>query len=174
MCATRLVPGRCLSAPVGSVPVSIITDHCNSCRHMRCRKWFPRFGFTGQLRRTKCEIDVETPDSILVNTNLRALINKHTFSMLPTECQQKLLTMLPEVDQQVAKHKRTLRCRTYSMILWIMNIWLLLMILHRLVWMVHWRWPALPWTMSSSHQQHNLGRRGCQRVSCCPQWFKSS
>uniref|UniRef100_A0A4W5LBR5 DEUBAD domain-containing protein n=1 Tax=Hucho hucho TaxID=62062 RepID=A0A4W5LBR5_9TELE len=55
----------------------------------------------GQLKRTKCaEIDVETPDSILVNTNLRALINKHTFSVLPTECQQKLLTLLPEVDQQ--------------------------------------------------------------------------
>ncbi|XP_020343245.1 putative Polycomb group protein ASXL2 isoform X1 [Oncorhynchus kisutch] len=54
-----------------------------------------------QLKRTKCaEIDVETPDSILVNTNLRALINKHTFSVLPTECQQKLLTLLPEVDQQ--------------------------------------------------------------------------
>ncbi|XP_027529565.1 putative Polycomb group protein ASXL2, partial [Neopelma chrysocephalum] len=37
-----------------------------------------------QLKRAKCaEIDVETPDSILVNTNLRALINKHTFSLLP-------------------------------------------------------------------------------------------
>ncbi|KAG1972386.1 putative Polycomb group protein ASXL2 isoform X2 [Pimephales promelas] len=55
-----------------------------------------------QLRRTKCEIDVETPDSILVNTNLRALINKHTFSLLPTECQQKLLKMLPDVDQQAS------------------------------------------------------------------------
>ncbi|XP_031451872.1 putative Polycomb group protein ASXL2 isoform X3 [Phasianus colchicus] len=56
----------------------------------------------GQLKRTKCaEIDVETPDSILVNTNLRALINKHTFSVLPTECQQRLLLLLPEVDRQV-------------------------------------------------------------------------
>ncbi|NXJ71870.1 ASX protein, partial [Rostratula benghalensis] len=55
-----------------------------------------------QLKRTKCaEIDVETPDSILVNTNLRALINKHTFSVLPTECQQRLLLLLPEVDRQV-------------------------------------------------------------------------
>ncbi|XP_035754956.1 putative Polycomb group protein ASXL2 isoform X2 [Egretta garzetta] len=57
---------------------------------------------SGQLKRTKCaEIDVETPDSILVNTNLRALINKHTFSVLPTECQQRLLLLLPEVDRQV-------------------------------------------------------------------------
>ncbi|XP_062824886.1 putative Polycomb group protein ASXL2 isoform X2 [Anolis carolinensis] len=55
-----------------------------------------------QLKRTKCaEIDVETPDSILVNTNLRALINKHTFSLLPADCQQRLLLLLPEVDRQV-------------------------------------------------------------------------
>ncbi|XP_069829304.1 putative Polycomb group protein ASXL2 isoform X2 [Dendropsophus ebraccatus] len=51
------------------------------------------------LKRTKgAEIDVETPDSILVNTNLRALINKHTFSLLPGDCQQCLLRLLPEVD----------------------------------------------------------------------------
>ncbi|KAM6960668.1 putative Polycomb group protein ASXL2 [Aplochiton taeniatus] len=55
-----------------------------------------------QLRRTKCEIDVETPDSILVNTNLRALFNKHTFSLLPAECQQRLFKLLPEVDQQAS------------------------------------------------------------------------
>ncbi|NXG03785.1 ASX protein, partial [Sakesphorus luctuosus] len=55
-----------------------------------------------QLKRARCaEIDVETPDSILVNTNLRALINKHTFSVLPSECQQRLLLLLPEVDRQV-------------------------------------------------------------------------
>ncbi|KAJ3612732.1 hypothetical protein NHX12_018990 [Muraenolepis orangiensis] len=53
-----------------------------------------------QLKRTKCEIDVETPDSILVNTNLRAIINKHTFSVLPPDCQQRLLRLLPELDQQ--------------------------------------------------------------------------
>ncbi|XP_048372262.1 putative Polycomb group protein ASXL2 isoform X2 [Sphaerodactylus townsendi] len=55
-----------------------------------------------QLKRTKCaEIDVETPDSILVNTNLRALINKLTFSLLPADCQQRLLLLLPEVDRPV-------------------------------------------------------------------------
>ncbi|XP_072000085.1 putative Polycomb group protein ASXL2 isoform X2 [Engystomops pustulosus] len=52
------------------------------------------------LKRTKgAEIDVETPDSILVNTNLRALINKHTFSLLPGDGQQRLLRLLPEVDR---------------------------------------------------------------------------
>lgn len=59
------------------------------------------FCITGQLKRTKCKIDVETPDSILVNTNLRAIINKHTFSVLPPDCQQRLLKLLPEVDRQV-------------------------------------------------------------------------
>eukprot|EP00062_Callorhinchus_milii_P015073 gi/632964936/ref/XP_007898642.1/ PREDICTED: putative Polycomb group protein ASXL2 isoform X2 [Callorhinchus milii] len=55
-----------------------------------------------QLKRSKAtDIDVETPDSILVNTNLRALINKHTFSVLPGDCQQRLLLLLPEVDRQV-------------------------------------------------------------------------
>ncbi|KAM5163882.1 putative Polycomb group protein ASXL2 [Mantella aurantiaca] len=49
------------------------------------------------LKRT--EIDVETPESILVNTNLRALFNKHTFSLLPADCQQRLLRLLPEVDR---------------------------------------------------------------------------
>ncbi|XP_043531833.1 putative Polycomb group protein ASXL2 isoform X1 [Chiloscyllium plagiosum] len=55
-----------------------------------------------QLKRTKgTDIDVETPDSILVNTNLRALINKHTFSVFPGDFQQRLLLLLPEVDRQV-------------------------------------------------------------------------
>jgi len=61
-----------------------------------------RFCVAGQLKRTQCRIDVETPDSILVNTNLRAIINKYTFSALPPKRQQKLLTLLPEVDRQVA------------------------------------------------------------------------
>ncbi|XP_069742654.1 putative Polycomb group protein ASXL2 isoform X2 [Narcine bancroftii] len=55
-----------------------------------------------QLKRTKAmDIDVETPDSILVNTNLRALINKHTFSVFPGDLQQELLLLLPEVDRQM-------------------------------------------------------------------------
>ncbi|XP_077393943.1 putative Polycomb group protein ASXL2 isoform X2 [Festucalex cinctus] len=54
----------------------------------------------GHLKRNRCKIDVETPDSILVNTNLRAIINKHTFSVLPPDCQQRLLRLLPQVDQQ--------------------------------------------------------------------------
>lgn len=53
-----------------------------------------------QLEQTKegC-IDLETPDSILVNTNLRALLNKHTFSILPPLYQYKLVQLLPDVDR---------------------------------------------------------------------------
>lgn len=53
-----------------------------------------------QLEQTKegC-IDLETPDSILSNTDLRALLNKHTFSILPPLYQYKLVQLLPEVDR---------------------------------------------------------------------------
>lgn len=55
-----------------------------------------------QLEQTKegC-IDLETPDSILVNTNLRGLLNKHTFATLPPLYQQKLVQLLPSVDRQI-------------------------------------------------------------------------
>lgn len=53
-----------------------------------------------QLQQTKegC-IDLETPDSILVNTNIRQLLNKHTFSLLPPLYQYKLGQLLPSVDR---------------------------------------------------------------------------
>ncbi|XP_026756991.2 putative Polycomb group protein ASXL3 [Galleria mellonella] len=53
-----------------------------------------------QLQQTRegC-IDLETPDSILVNTNIRALLNKHTFSLLPPLYQFKLGQLLPSVDR---------------------------------------------------------------------------
>lgn len=53
-----------------------------------------------QLEQTRegC-IDLETPDSILVDANLRALLNKHTFSILPPLYQYKLIQLLPPVDR---------------------------------------------------------------------------
>nr|XP_046268720.1 putative Polycomb group protein ASXL2 isoform X2 [Scatophagus argus] len=79
-----------------------ITTKTDLCHPVVPRKVPQRSGrlSAGQLKRTKCKIDVETPDSILVNTNLRAIINKHTFSVLPPDCQQRLLKLLPEVDRQ--------------------------------------------------------------------------
>ncbi|XP_028379336.1 polycomb group protein ASXL1 isoform X1 [Phyllostomus discolor] len=57
---------------------------------------------TGQMKRNRGEeIDFETPGSILVNTNLRALINSRTFHALPSHFQQQLLFLLPEVDRQM-------------------------------------------------------------------------
>ncbi|KAI2654514.1 hypothetical protein H4Q32_011251 [Labeo rohita] len=95
---------RCPASPQNSTSSSSSSVKADVCHTTGARKVSQRSSRLSarQLRRTKCEIDVETPDSILVNTNLRALINKHTFSMLPTECQQKLLKMLPEVDQQAS------------------------------------------------------------------------
>ncbi|XP_030067140.1 polycomb group protein ASXL1 isoform X2 [Microcaecilia unicolor] len=56
----------------------------------------------GQVKRNRGEeIDFETPGSILVNTNLRAVLNPRTFSFLPSHCQQQLLLLLPEVDRQM-------------------------------------------------------------------------
>ncbi|XP_037833873.1 putative Polycomb group protein ASXL2 isoform X2 [Kryptolebias marmoratus] len=79
-----------------------ITTKTELCHPVVPRKVSQRSGrlSAGQIKRTRCKIDVETPDSILVNTNLRAIINKHTFSILPPDCQQKLLKLLPEVDRQ--------------------------------------------------------------------------
>jgi additional sex combs-like protein len=53
-----------------------------------------------QLEQTKKEgcIDLETPRSILTQVNLRTILNKHTFSLLPPLYQYKLIQLLPEVD----------------------------------------------------------------------------
>ncbi|XP_060790124.1 putative Polycomb group protein ASXL2 isoform X2 [Neoarius graeffei] len=93
---------RCPPSPQNSTSSSSSSVKADACHTVGSRKMSQRSSRLNarQLRRTKCEIDVETPDSILVNTNLRALINKHTFSLLPPECQQKLLKLLPEIDQQ--------------------------------------------------------------------------
>ncbi|XP_066255287.1 polycomb group protein Asx isoform X1 [Euwallacea similis] len=55
-----------------------------------------------QLEQTKAGcIDLETPDSILVNTNLRLLLNRGTFASLPLLYQNKLAQLLPSVDRQL-------------------------------------------------------------------------
>jgi additional sex combs-like protein len=55
-----------------------------------------------QLEKTRegC-IDLNFPDSILTGTNLRALLNKTTFSKLPVLYQYKLIQLLPIVDRQI-------------------------------------------------------------------------
>ncbi|XP_024857921.1 putative Polycomb group protein ASXL1 isoform X2 [Kryptolebias marmoratus] len=58
---------------------------------------------SGPMKRSRggVDVDFETPGSILVNTNIRALINVRTFSAFPPHSQQQLLQLLPEVDRQI-------------------------------------------------------------------------
>ncbi|XP_064625309.1 putative Polycomb group protein ASXL3 [Lineus longissimus] len=71
--------------------------------------WKPRkrthkkLSTAAQIAQTKegC-IDLETPDSILVNTNLRALLNKHNFVELPVSYQYSLIQLLPDCDKIVS------------------------------------------------------------------------
>lgn len=76
---------------LASIPGFSIKQRKRTCKKMST---------AAQLEQTKegC-IDLETPDSILSNTDLRALLNKHTFSILPPLYQYKLVQLLPEVDR---------------------------------------------------------------------------
>lgn len=61
-------------------------------------------------------IDLETPDSILVGTNLRSLLNKHTFSSLPPLYQYKLVQLLPSYDRpQIDLDSSTIRLSTSTL-----------------------------------------------------------
>lgn len=61
-------------------------------------------------------IDLETPDSILVGTNLRSLLNKHTFSSLPPLYQYKLVQLLPSYDRpQIDLESSTIRLSTSTL-----------------------------------------------------------
>ncbi|KAG1669034.1 Polycomb protein Asx [Nymphon striatum] len=53
------------------------------------------------FRQSKNTIDVESPDSVLINTNIRALLNKHTFASLPALYQHRLAQCLPAADRQI-------------------------------------------------------------------------
>ncbi|XP_024121341.1 putative Polycomb group protein ASXL2 isoform X2 [Oryzias melastigma] len=103
---------RQVGGPAGSSPrlllktikdmaenISAKSDLCHAAVPRKTSQRSTRLS-AGPIKRSRCKIDVETPDSILVNTNLRAIINKHTLSVLPHDCQQKLLRLLPAVDRQ--------------------------------------------------------------------------
>lgn len=64
------------------------------------RRPYKKMSTAAQIEQTRegC-IDLETPDSILVGTNLRDLLNKDTFSLLPPLYQYKLVQLLPNVDR---------------------------------------------------------------------------
>lgn len=65
----------------------------------KTRKKPQRLSTSAQIRKTRQgSVDLKTPNSILVNINLKTLINKHTFAILPVNCQEELCKMLPECD----------------------------------------------------------------------------
>lgn len=68
--------------------------------NMKRKRSNKKLSTAAQLEQTKegC-IDLETPDSILVQTNLRDLLNEQAFSSLPQLYQQKLIQLLPTVDR---------------------------------------------------------------------------
>ncbi|XP_041080899.1 polycomb group protein ASXL1-like isoform X2 [Polyodon spathula] len=104
-------PGKCREAELSSTCSSSSAIACSSSLRSRAelsRKHGQRFknlhkSQTGQKeKRNKGEeVDFETPGSILVNTNIRALINTRTLATLPPHLQQQLLLLLPEVDRPV-------------------------------------------------------------------------
>ncbi|XP_022249666.1 polycomb protein Asx-like [Limulus polyphemus] len=64
-----------------------------------------------QIAQTKKRcIDMETPDSILVNMNLKALINNNTFGSLPPLYQYHLTQLLPSVDLVIDSDYSTRLC----------------------------------------------------------------
>lgn len=64
------------------------------------RRGNKKMSTAAQIEQTReGRIDLETPDSILVSTNLRDLLNKETFCLLPPLYQYKLVQLLPSVDR---------------------------------------------------------------------------
>ncbi|VVC30401.1 Hypothetical protein CINCED_3A014450 [Cinara cedri] len=68
----------------------------------RKRPGSKRLSAAAQLQQAKADgcVDLETPDSVLTQINLRSLLNKQTFSMLPRLYQHKLVQLLPHVDRE--------------------------------------------------------------------------
>ena len=54
-------------------------------------------------------VDLELPESILGQVNLRMLLNKATFLKLPAMYQYKLLQLLPQVDSVYDSATNTFR-----------------------------------------------------------------
>ncbi|RWS06337.1 polycomb protein Asx-like isoform X2 [Dinothrombium tinctorium] len=83
--------------------ISAIDAHVNKLLDTVKNKEKKRKGKTSQAAQIadskEKRIDLSTPDSILVHTNLKAIINKQTFASLPHFYQYKLVQMVPKCDQ---------------------------------------------------------------------------
>ncbi|BES88375.1 ATP-Hypothetical protein cassette sub-family A ABC1 member [Nesidiocoris tenuis] len=60
-------------------------------------------------------VDLESPDSILAGTNLKSLLNRHTFASLPQLYQYKLLQLLPPVDRVPTQSETMYRCSSTAL-----------------------------------------------------------
>ncbi|XP_015793626.2 polycomb protein Asx [Tetranychus urticae] len=76
-----------------------VTGLLDSVRGGREKKRKGKCSASSQIAETREKIDITTPDSIFVNTNLKDIINKATFNSLPLFYQYKLVQMLPKCDQ---------------------------------------------------------------------------
>ena len=54
-------------------------------------------------------VDLESPESILSQVNMRSLLNKSTFLKLPPEYQYKLVQLLPQVDRTLDRENSCVR-----------------------------------------------------------------
>ncbi len=59
-------------------------------------------------------VDMDSPDSILGQVNLRTLVNKNTFLKLPPQYQFKLMQLLPQVDTHI-DHTNSVRLNHSSL-----------------------------------------------------------
>ncbi|ESO09200.1 hypothetical protein HELRODRAFT_168159 [Helobdella robusta] len=68
----------------------------------KMRKRSQKLSMAAQIQKSRLGcVDLRTPNSFLVNINLKSLLNKHTFSMLPGHYQEELSKLLPSCDQTV-------------------------------------------------------------------------
>ena len=54
-------------------------------------------------------VDLESPESILSQVNMRSVLNKNTFLKLPPEYQYKLVQLLPQVDRTLDRDNNCVR-----------------------------------------------------------------
>lgn len=108
--STTTSPASTMREVLASIPGFSIKPHRRSNKKMSTAAQVEQI-------REGC-IDLETPDSILVTnfrTNLRALLNKHTFSLLPPLYQYKLVQLLPTVDRPPIGPDSSIRLNSSSL-----------------------------------------------------------
>lgn len=80
----------------------------SSILKMTRRRPYKKMSTAAQLEQIReGYIDLETPDSILVGTHIRELLNHNTFNLLPPEYQRNLIQLLPCIDRPDVQQSST-------------------------------------------------------------------